>query len=381
MASSHYAGVHQPRESVDAVDDGPQSKEEKQRWVDLGKEAKTASGKAALETNIAQKRELLQAAVAAYRQAAVLRPHYTMPGLARALSELASMELMPPPGDCQASDAKEFTSTLPPTTAEAARLVGGLMLAGAPLQPPRFHEVCHIWRFGQFFAAKDDPDRVREPWEPPDFMMTDPSALRARTFVEELALPESERRRGSFARVVHGVLDEPECAAVLARVNAKKFTPALLNVGNGGQQLQPFTRDGFRAVVDSDEMAVYLFELLQAYVPERREGLDGEVVDVVGLNNRCRILCYTPGQVFEQHVDGCYRHPSGKCSRVTVQLYLHDVPAESGGATTFIFDDGSTLPCQPRAGSVLLFSQDLLHEGSLLRSGLKYTLRTEVMYE
>merc|ERR1711972_291829 len=93
-----------------------------------------------------------------------------------------------------------------------------------------------------------------------------------------------------------------------------------------------------------------------------------------------------PGQEFQAHYDGCFIRPpgcpsSGDASKVTLQLYLHDVPKRSGGATTFLFDDGTKLPCQPRAGSVLLFTQDdMLHEGSLVRSGLKYTMRTEAMY-
>jgi hypothetical protein len=38
------------------------------------------------------------------------------------------------------------------------------------------------------------------------------------------------------------------------------------------------------------------------------------------------------------------------------------------------------LPCQPVAGSVLLFSQDMPHEGSEVSAGLKFTMRTEAMY-
>ena len=66
---------------------------------------------------------------------------------------------------------------------------------------------------------------------------------------------------------------------------------------------------------------------------------------------------------------------------ITVQVYLHDVPEGSGGGTTFMKDSEEVVCCcQPRAGSVLIFSQNLLHEGSLLKSGLKYALRTEAMY-
>ena len=35
----------------------------------------------------------------------------------------------------------------------------------------------------------------------------------------------------------------------------------------------------------------------------------------------------------------------------------------------------------PRTGSVLVFQQDMMHEGSLLEDGVKYTLTTDVLYE
>merc|ERR1719201_58292 len=75
-------------------------------------------------------------------------------------------------------------------------------------------------------------------------------------------------------------------------------------------------------------------------------------------------------------------------SCVTIQVYLHDIPPAYGGATTFLDSQsvlfperGARLPCQPRAGSVLVFTQNLYHEGSQLKRGLKYTFRTEAMYD
>merc|ERR1712032_1419800 len=109
---------------------------------------------------------------------------------------------------------------------------------------------------------------------------------------------------------------------------------------------------------------------------------------LVELNDRLRFLCYTPGQEFAMHMDGNYRRPqdhrrAGDSSRVTVQLYLHDVPQANGGATTFAFGGWGQaqnhVPCQPKAGSALIFTQNLMHEGSLLKKGLKYTVRTEAM--
>ena len=55
-------------------------------------------------------------------------------------------------------------------------------------------------------------------------------------------------------------------------------------------------------------------------------------------------------------------------SRTSVHIILlgPDLNQDSGGATTFLFDGpGGQVQCQPGAGSVLIFSQDLLHEGSL----------------
>eukprot|EP01062_Namystynia_karyoxenos_P070789 TRINITY_DN66179_c0_g1_i1.p1 TRINITY_DN66179_c0_g1~~TRINITY_DN66179_c0_g1_i1.p1 ORF type:complete len:380 (+),score=90.89 TRINITY_DN66179_c0_g1_i1:73-1140(+) len=274
-----------------------------------------------------------------------------------------------------------FSSTCPPTPEQAAALAAGLQLAGQPLPPPRFHRT--DWRDGQRFSEYDDPDRTSEPWPAPDFLLRkDPLEQRQRTTVESLRLSEDAwgTSAQSFARVVHGVLDEEDCQALLRSFNDKGFTPALLNIGGGMQQLAPEVRDGHRVIVDSPELTQWLFEVMRPHIPEQ---LEGRRLD--SLNERSRFLCYTPGQVFEAHQDGRYTRPwshpkSGDCSLVTVQLYLHDVPSENGGATTFWPGSSFELPCQPKAGSALLFTQDLLHEGSLLKKGLKYTMRTEAMY-
>jgi len=275
----------------------------------------------------------------------------------------------------------EKSSGAPPTADEAAATVARMPgLAGRSLEAPRFHST--DWRVNQRFTAEDDPDRTRLPWRPPSFVRSrDPAQQEA--VVEELRLPGGAPTlpgfQQSFARVVRNVLDEEHCAELIASVNAKGFTPALLNIGGGCQQLVPAARDGHRVIVDSPELAEWLFGVLRPFLPEELE--DGS--RLTELNERLRFLCYTPGQEFPAHRDACFEryegHPrAGDFSFVTVQLYLHDVPQAHGGATTFLVEGRPSH--QPEAGSVLLFSQDLLHEGSLVRKGIKYTLRTEVMY-
>lgn len=272
--------------------------------------------------------------------------------------------------------AKTFSSTRPPIEEESVELASGLFLAGQTLEPPRFHKV--NWRDGRRFSAADDPDRTREPWAAPDFTLRDGTIQQANLSLEELQLPKNKPPQ-SFARIVHNVLSEEDCAALIHAVNIKGFTPALLNVGGGMQMLQPLHRDGFRVIVDSEPLTAWLLDVLRPYLPEtiRNAGMK----QLHSLNERCRILCYTPGQQFVQHCDARFRHPRTHASSyVTIQLYLHDVPVENGGATTFLFNRDANVPCQPRAGSALIFTQDLLHEGSQLSAGLKYTLRTEAMY-
>ena len=257
-------------------------------------------------------------------------------------------------------------------------------LHGEELPHPRIHPV--DWEDGQMFCAEDDPDRTCEPWVPPRFVKSKLATAHkqiAKTRVEELDLSGvSGANAKSFARVVYNLFEPEECAQLLEHVNEKGFTPALLNVGRGRQQLRPGIRDGQRVIVDSPELTAYLLALLRPYLPATLHG-----DSLVELNERCRFLCYTPGQSFDAHCDGRYTrlrpHPNaGDHSMVTVQFYLHDVPEAHGGATTFLggYRDEKQLACQPTGGSALIFTQDLLHEGSLVKAGLKYTLRTEAMY-
>jgi hypothetical protein len=253
--------------------------------------------------------------------------------------------------------------------------LNGLVLAGQPLEPPRFHPV--DWKRLQRFTASADPDRTHEPWHPPTFINRDPALQRQNTSVEEIEIPGIRQGSSSFARVVRGVFTEADCVEIIRAVNVKGFTPALLNVGGGIQQLRPEYRDGFRVIVDSYPLSAWILEVIRPHLPETMQGRYLE-----SLNERCRFLCYTPGQEFGEHHDALFTHPKTKAqSAVTVQVYLHDVPMENGGATTFLCGRNGKVPCQPEMGSALLFSQDLLHEGSLLKSGLKYTFRTEAMYE
>jgi hypothetical protein len=113
-------------------------------------------------------------------------------------------------------------------------------------------------------------------------------------------------------------------------------------------------------------------------------------MQLVDLNKRLQFLRCKPGQKSKLHADGMCQRPAkgqqagenaGDLSMIAVQLCLHDIPKEFGGATTFIPLEsiGDRAACQPEAGSALLFTQDLPHEGSRAEQGIEHAVRTEVM--
>ena len=89
------------------------------------------------------------------------------------------------------------------------------------------------------------------------------------------------------------------------------------------------------------------------------------------------------------HCDGMYITPIGtERSYFTLHLYLNDSvgkdgqPLLEGGATSFhSWDMQHSVYIEPKCGRVLLFQQQgLLHSGDDVLNGVKYTMRTDLMY-
>ena len=62
-------------------------------------------------------------------------------------------------------------------------------------------------------------------------------------------------------------------------------------------------------------------------------------------------------------------------------LYLNT--PDKGGETNFLNprDEEDAVRVRPRAGLALVFDHNLLHEGGRLVEGIKYAVRTDVMFE
>ncbi|KAJ8298707.1 hypothetical protein KUTeg_022767 [Tegillarca granosa] len=181
---------------------------------------------------------------------------------------------------------------------------------------------------------------------------------------EVLSLPHCWQEKLAF--VLHNVFTEKYCCYNIFVTFKEVF---LIK-----QVSRPDIRNSSRCIWDSEEEATKIWKRIKKYVPDVWSNRD-----VMGLNERLRVLRYDPGEYFLPHLDGSYIRDNGETSYITIQIYLNQ--GFEGGSTTFMsFDEKEKVEVVPKTGSVLIFQHDILHEGSLLIKGRKYAIRTDVMY-
>ncbi|KAL6059672.1 Fe2OG dioxygenase domain-containing protein [Balamuthia mandrillaris] len=96
------------------------------------------------------------------------------------------------------------------------------------------------------------------------------------------------------------------------------------------------------------------------------------------LNECFKFSKYSPGGHFSPHLDGPWVPREDESSIYTVIIYLND--DFTGGQTTFLQDNHQQHQVQPKQGTALLFNHDILHAAEPIEEGVKYIVRTEVMF-
>lgn len=165
-----------------------------------------------------------------------------------------------------------------------------------------------------------------------------------------------------------------ECSAVIQIAENAGFVRASFFTDKEGVEHYSEIRKSERCILDSKPFAAEVFRRLLPHLPAEFNGCK-----VVGVNERLRILKYGPGDNFQLHSDGSYTSPiDGSTSMLTILLYLNE--GYEGGFTTFLDKDSTYVELVPHVGMVTLQEQPLLHLVPPLKKGIKYVLRTEVMY-
>ncbi len=183
------------------------------------------------------------------------------------------------------------------------------------------------------------------------------------------ALRERLRAGGPLLWVVPDVLSPSECTELMARIDAAGPTTAPVTTSRG-MVMMPELRNNERVMFDDLALAKLLYRRVESSLPTkvlRRVP--------VGANERLRCYRYQPGQYFAPHFDGCFRRSDEEESELTLMVYLND--DFGGGETTFNDLEHSVRPVR---GSALLFFHTQRHEGCAVTSGVKYVVRSDVMY-
>ncbi len=167
------------------------------------------------------------------------------------------------------------------------------------------------------------------------------------------------------------VFSPVDCRRFIAQAEGFGFEPATINTLTGAK-LESEVRNNDRVIFDSPELAQEVW---------RRVALDLPPVwmarGLAGLNERFRFYRYAQNQKFDWHVDGPFERSNGERSLLTILIYLGG--AYEGGETTFDIN-GQLIEVRGDEGDVVVFPHRLRHRGSLVTSGTKYMLRSDVMY-
>jgi hypothetical protein len=167
--------------------------------------------------------------------------------------------------------------------------------------------------------------------------------------------------------VISEVLALADCQQLISHAESQGFDAATINAWDG-PRLDTEVRNNDRVIVDDPSLAERLWNRVGPFMPKMLLGRQ-----VRGLNERFRFYRYSPGQKFSWHADAPFRRESGEMSLLTFMIYLND--AYTGGATRF-----ETHSVEGQTGMALVFEHGLIHEGGEVAAGLKYVLRSDVMY-
>jgi len=180
-----------------------------------------------------------------------------------------------------------------------------------------------------------------------------------------------------FLWTVEGLLSSAECAKLLADYDAGPWLPATIN-GATGRVVEAHVRNSSTAIVKDATLTETLFARLRPHLPASMVDQWGQRprrVVPAGLYQPLRIYRYEPGQHFGLHHDQSYQDPDGRRSLLTFMVYLNQ--DFEGGTTTFPEQKEVIVP---RTGMALLFQHMLLHSGERVASGIKYVLRSDVLF-
>ncbi|OUJ69393.1 2OG-Fe(II) oxygenase [Hymenobacter crusticola] len=166
---------------------------------------------------------------------------------------------------------------------------------------------------------------------------------------------------------IEDFLIKSECINFMVLSERNGYEPAKVNT-HSGAKLLTHIRNNNRSFYKNKDVAQSLWQKARSFIPTQIGNRQA-----IGLNELFRFYRYQQGHRFNRHFDESYIRNDTEASCMTFMIYLND--NFQGGET--IFDN---ISIRPKQGMALLFSHNLYHAGSEVNKGVKYVLRTDVMY-
>ncbi|MCA9066176.1 MAG: 2OG-Fe(II) oxygenase [Planctomycetaceae bacterium] len=173
-----------------------------------------------------------------------------------------------------------------------------------------------------------------------------------------------------YILTIRDVLSQAECESLIRRIESLNPEVATINTV-AGACVDRDVRNNDRVIFKDQALADMLFERIRVMAPPEIHGKS-----LVGANEMFRCYRYKAGMRFAPHADGAFVRNHNEQSYYSFLVYLND--SFKGGATTFITEPEVAI--QPETGLGLLFQHPIIHEGSVVVTGVKYVARSDLMY-
>ncbi len=167
--------------------------------------------------------------------------------------------------------------------------------------------------------------------------------------------------------MIAGIFTPAECEQLIKQSERSGYEVASIMTEKGAKVITD-VRNNQRLIYKDEELAKKIWKRISDLVPEQIGNSKA-----VGLNELFRFYKYEPGQKFKRHVDESFIRDEREASYYTLLIYLND--DFEGGETDF--DEVSV---KSEKGVALVFLHSIPHEGVEVKSGVKYVLRTDIMY-
>ncbi len=166
---------------------------------------------------------------------------------------------------------------------------------------------------------------------------------------------------------INGFLSRTECEDYIERSETMGYEAATVETEKGAAVMET-VRNNDRIIYTDAALAKNFWQRLQPFAPAQIGNSYA-----VGLNEMFRFYKYQTGQKFKRHADQSFIRNEDEASYYTFMIYLNE--DFEGGETTF-----KNAVMVPRQGTALVFLHNLEHEGSEVKQGVKYVLRSDIMY-